>query len=153
MPFELCNAPATFQRLMNVAMAALDPEVCLVYMDDIIVHSRDFDSHLDRLERLFERLVQAGLKLKVSKCRLLQREVAFLGHRVNVAGLSTDPAKVEAIRVWPTPAFLRHVPAFFGLCSYYRKFVPEYSEIAAPLHSMTRKNRRFVWDEACQESF
>ena len=134
-------------------MAGLDPEVCLVYVDDVNVHSRVFDSNLDRLERLFERLVQAGLKLKVSKCTLLQREVAFLEHRVNAEGLSTDPAKVEAIREWPTPACLRDVRAFLGLCSYYRKFISEFSEVAAPLHSLTRKNRRFLWDEACQESF
>ena len=92
MPLGLCNAPATFQRLMDVAMERLDPEVCLVYLNDIIVHSRDLDSNLDRLERLFEQLSRAGLKLKVSKCRMLQREVAFLGHPVNAEGLSTDPA-------------------------------------------------------------
>ena len=153
MPFGLCNAPATFQRLMNIAMAGLDPEVWLVYRDDIIVHSPDLDSHLQRLERLFERLSLAGLKLKVSKCRLLQREVAFLEHRVNAEGLSTDPAKVEAIREWPTPACWKDVRAFLGLCSYYRMFVSEFSENAAPLHSLTRKNRRFHWDEACQSAF
>ena len=136
---------------MNVAMAGLDPEVCLVYLNDIIVHSRDLDSHLVLLKRLFERLSRAGLKLKISKCRLLQREVAFLGHRVNAEGLSTDPVEVEAIREWPT--CLRDVRAFLGLCSYYRKFVPEFSETAAPLHLLTRKNRRFLWDEACQDSF
>ena len=153
MPFGLCNAPTTFQRLMNVALAGLDPEVCLGYLDDSIVHSRDLGSHLDRLERLFERLTRAGMKLKVSKCRLLQREVAFLGHRVSTEGLSTDPAKVEAIREWPVPACLRDVRAFFGLCSYYRKFVPKFSEIAVPLHALSRKNRRFLGDDACQRAF
>ena len=89
MPFGLYNAPATFQRLMNVAMAELDPKICLVYLDDTIIHSWDLGSHFERLKRLFERLSRAGLKLKVSKCRLLQREVAFLGHRVNAERLST----------------------------------------------------------------
>ena len=107
LPFGLCNAPATFQRVMNVARAGLNPEVCVIYLDDIIVHSPDLDSHLERLERLFELLSLAGLKLKVSKYRLLQREVAFLGHRVNAQGLFTDPAKLEAIREWPMPAFLK----------------------------------------------
>ena len=127
MPFGLCNAPATFQRLMNVAMAGLDPEICLVYLDDIIVHS-----HLVRLERVFERLSRNGLKLKVYKYRLLQREVAFLGHRVNTEGLSTDPEKVEAIRGWPTPGCLREVRAFLGLCSYYRKFGRDRSATPSP---------------------
>ena len=137
MPFGLCNAPPTFQRLMNVAMSGFDPEICLVYLDDIIVHSWDLGSHLDRLERLFERLTRAGLKLKISKCRLLQQEVVFLGHRVNAEGLFTDPEKVEAIRGWPTPVCLREVRAFLDLCSYYRKFVPQFAEIAAPLHTLT----------------
>ena len=79
-------------------MAGLDPEVCLVYLDDIIVHSRNLGSHLERLERLFARLSLAGLKLKVSKRRLLQRAIAFLGHRVNAEGLSMNPVTIEAIR-------------------------------------------------------
>ena len=120
--------------------------VCLVYLDDIIVHSRNFDFHLDRLSR-------ALLKLQVSKCRLLQQEAAFVGHRLKAKGLSTNPAKVEAVREWPILACLRGVRAFFGLCSKYRNFVPEFSEIAALLHSLTVKNGRFQWDEVCQESF
>ena len=93
------------------------------------------------------------MKLNVSKCRLFQREVAFLEHRVNAEGLSTDPEKVEAIRGWPTPVCLREVRVFLGMYSYYRKFVPKFAEIAAPLHTLNRKNRRFLGEEACQESF
>ena len=97
------------------------------------------------MEWLFEQLGRAALKL--------QRDVAFLGHRANAEELFTDPAKVEAIREWSTPPCVRDFRAFPSLCSYNRKFVPEFSEIAAPLHSLTRKNRRFLWDEVCQESF
>ena len=79
MPFGLCNAPATFQQLMNVALAGLDPEVCLMYLDDIIVHSVDLESHLVLFEILLMRLMAADLKLKVSKCQLFQRKVAFPG--------------------------------------------------------------------------
>ena len=109
----------------------------------IIAHSLDLESHLVRLERLLRRLVAAGLKLKVSKCQLFQRELAFLGHRVNADGLSTDPMKVAAVADWPVPWCLRDVRSFLGLCSYYRKFVEGLSEIAAPLHALTRKNARF----------
>ena len=92
MPFAQCNAPETFQRLINVALAGLDPVVYLVYLDDIIVHSLDLGAHLERLTWFFERLRSTGLKLKVFKCRIMQREVVFLGHRVSSEGLSTDPA-------------------------------------------------------------
>ena len=153
MPFGLCNAPATFQRLMNVALAGLDPMVCLVYLDDIIVHSPDLRAHLERLIWLFERLLRTGLKLKVSKCKILQREVGFLGHRVSSEGLSTDPAKISAVQDWPVPCCIRDVRSFMGLCGYYRKFVADFSEIAAPLHALTKKNRRFQWDSACQAAF
>ena len=143
MPFGLCNAPATFQRLMNVALAGLDSQVCLVYLDDIIVHSVDLESHLVRLDRLLTRLVAAGLKLKVFKCQMFQREVAFLGHRVNADDLSTDPMKVAAVADWPVPCCLLDVRSFLGLCSYYRKFVEGFSEIAAHLHALTQKKARF----------
>ena len=153
MPFGLCNAPATFQRLMNVALAGLDPMVCLVYLDDIIVHSPALEAHLERLTWLFERLRSTGLMLKVFKCRIMQREVALLGHRVSSEGLSTDPAKISAIQDWPVPCCLRYVRSFMGLCGYYRKFVADFSEIAAPLHALTKKNRRFQWDSDCQTAF
>ena len=153
MPFGLCNAPATFQRLMNVAMAGLDPLVCLVYLDDIIVHSTNLHDHVDRLRLLFDRLLETGLKLKVGKCRLLRTEVGFLGHRVSAGGLAPDPGKIEAVRGWPTPRCLRETRAFLGLCSYYRKFLGGFAHIAAPLHALTKKNKPFVWDTACQDAF
>ena len=115
MPFGLCNVPPTFQRLMNVALAGLDPEICLVYLDDIVVHLADVESHLDRLEKLLEILIEAGLMLKVSKCRLFQREVAFLGYRVVADGLSTDPEKITAVVDWPVPCCLRNVRSFLNV--------------------------------------
>ena len=95
---------------------------------------------------MFERLRGNGLKLKVSKCSIMQREVAFLGHRVSSEDLSTDPPKISAVQDWPVPCCVRDVRSFMGLCGYYRKFVADFSEIAAPLHALTKKNRRFQWD-------
>ena len=103
MPFGLCNAPATFQRLMDVTTMGLNLKICLVYLDDIIVFSRDVQSHLERLELLFRRLQGAKLKLKPSKCHLLQKSVSFLGYIVSDQGVSTDLKKIEAVRNWPTP--------------------------------------------------
>lgn len=153
MPFGLCNAPATFQRLMDTVLTSLNFEICLAYLDDIILFSHDLDSHLDRLQRLFERLREANLKLKPSKCQILQRQVKFLGFTVGRNGVSTDPDKVEAIRSWPTPQNLRQSRAFVGLCQYYRRFVPNFSEISAPLHALTKKGARFHWSHECQNAF
>ena len=153
MPFGLCNAPATFQRLMDTVLSGLNYEVCLAYLDDIIVFSHDLDTHLQRLELLFTRLREAHLKLKPSKCQVLQKQVSFLGFNVSSQGVSTDPAKIAAIRDWPTPKNLRQSRAFVGLCQYYRRFVSGFSEIAAPLHALTKKGARFEWTNECQQAF
>ena len=152
MPIGLCNAQLPFKDLSMLRSQVWIPS-CLGYLDVIIVHSRDIGLHLARLRELFERLQGAGLKLKISKCRLLQREVVFLGHRVSAEGLSMDPGKIGAIREWPMPRCLREARSFLGLCSYYRKFVPDFSEIAAPLHALTRKNVRYLWSLDCQKAF
>ena len=153
MPFGLCNAPATFQRLMDTVLVGLNFEICLAYLDDIIVFSHDIQGHLERLEILFQRLREAHLKLKPSKCRILQRRVTFLGYTVSQAGVGTDPDKICAVRDWPIPQNLRQCRAFVGLCQYYRRFVPNFSGIAAPLHALTKKGARFIWSEECQAAF
>ena len=104
MPFGLTNAPATFMRLMSMALRGLEWERCLVYLDDVIVFGTSFDHCLSNLEQVFTRLDDAGLKLKPSKCSLFQEEVAFLGHRVGRKGISCDPAKIANVQDWPNPA-------------------------------------------------
>jgi len=153
MPFGLCNAPATFQRLMDTVLSGLNLEICLAYLDDIIVFSTDLESHLTRLTQLFEKLREANLKLKPSKCCLLQKKVAFLGYVISQKGVETDPGKIEAIANWPVPTNLRQSRAFVGLCQYYRRFVPNFSEIAKPLHELTKKGVRFHWSDECQQAF
>jgi len=127
MPFGLCNAPATFQRLMDMVMLGLNFETCLIYLDDIIVFSQYLTTHLQRLEALFSRLRTANLKLKPSKCALLQIEVSFLGFTISSEGVGTNPDKISAVTDWPTPQDLRQSRAFIGLCQYYRRFVPNFS--------------------------
>jgi len=153
MPFGLCNAGATFQRLMDVVLSGLNLEICLVYLDDIVVYSKTIEEHLERLEAVLSRLCQAGLKLKPEKCKFFQRSVVFLGHVISHRGIGTDPAKVQAVAEWPTPTNVRQVSAFIGLASYYRRFVRDFASIAAPLHALMKKNQRFVWGEKEQESF
>ena len=153
MPFGLTNAPATFQRLMDTVLMGLNFDICLAYLDDIILYSKDISSHLDRLKQLFQRLREANLKLKPSKCVLMQKRVAFLGYTVSGEGISTDASKIEAVRDWPTPANLKQCRSFIGLCQYYRRFVPKFSEIAAPLYALTKKGVPFVWTPQCQAAF
>jgi len=111
------------------------------------------DEYLQRLTAVLTRLRDNGLKLKPSKCRLLQKHVAFLGHIASEDGVSTDPEKVRAITDWPTPENLREVRSFVGLCCYYRRFVEGFAKISAPVHAMTKKRETFRWTPECQEAF
>jgi len=136
-PFGLCNAGLTFQRVMDMALIGLNFNMCLVYLDDIIVYSKTVEEHLVRLKKLFDRLRIANLKLKPSKCHLLRSDIKFLGHVVSAEGVSTDPSKIEAVRDWPVPEDVHEVRSFLGLTSYYRRFVPTFAKIASPLHALT----------------
>jgi hypothetical protein len=153
MPFGLCNAPSTFQRLMEYVLAGLQWSTCLIYLDDIIIYGRDFGEHMARLREVFTRLRAAGLKLKPRKCHFLRKEVEYLGHVISEDGVSTNPAKVERIVNWPTPKNVRELRSFLGLASYYRRFIKDFATIAAPLHRLTEKNKPFYWNEPCEEAF
>jgi hypothetical protein len=153
MPFGLCNAPANFQRLMDLVLAGLQWSSCLVYLDDIIIVGRTFEEHLQNLQAVLIRLREAGLKLKPQKCALCLPQVEFLGHVVSAQGVSTDPRKTEKVRNWPTPTNRREVQQFLGLASYYRRFVQDFAKIAKPLHRLTEKTSKFEWTSECQAAF
>jgi len=147
LPFGLCNAPATFERLMDSVLAGLRWETLLVYLDDVIVFGSTIEESLARLAAVFERFRGAGLKVKPSKCALLQKEVKYLGHVVSEAGIHTDPDKIDAVRDWPIPSTQTQVRSFLGLASYYRRFIQDFAHVAAPLHRLTEKSARFQWSE------
>jgi len=153
MPFGLCNAGATFQRLMDVVMSGLHLDMCLVYLDDIIAFSSTVDEHIERLVTVMERLRTAGLKLKAEKCSFMRRSVSFLGHAISGEGIATDPEKTTAVAEWPVPASLKELRSFLGLASYYRRFVRNFADIAAPLYALTKKDQPFVWTAASQNAF
>lgn len=153
MPFGLCNAPATFERLMETTLAGLQWDICLIYLDDIIVYAKTFEEMNRNLSRVFEKLAAAGLKLKAKKCTLFAQSVEYLGHVVSEHGISTDPKKTEVIRKWPRPNNVTELRSFLGFCSYYRKFVPNFAVLAKPLHVLTQKGQGFLWSEECQEGF
>ena len=153
MPQGMCNSAATFQRLMNLVLAGLNYEICLVYIDDIIIFSRDLNEHLDRLEVVLQRLEEAGLKIRPDKCKMLQREVHFLGHVISGEGIRTSPSKTEVVATWPVPTKVTEVRSFIGLCSYYRRFIKDFAKTAKPLHALTGKYARFHWTSECQAAF
>lgn len=153
MTFGLCNAPATFERLVERLLHGLSYDICLVYLDKIIVHSKTFDEQIENLKLVFERLKDANLKLCPNKCQLCQTEVLFLGHTISENGICTDPNKIKAVKDWPTLKSTKEVRSFLGLTSYYRKFILHYADKARPLHKLTEKSVRFQWNDECQESF
>jgi len=123
MPFGLCNAPNTFQRCMELIFRGLQWQTLLIYLDDIIIFSSDIDEHLKRLEEVFCRLVDAGLKLKPSKCDLLKEEILYLGHVVGKDGIKPNPKTVQSIHNWKVPSTTKEVQQFVGLCNYYRQYI------------------------------
>ena len=128
--FGLANAPSQFARIMELMMSGLTYIVCLVYLDDILIFSKTFDEHLDRLAIVFDRLDCYVLKLKPSKCSLFQHKVSFLGHVVSGQGIECNPDKVASIATWPTSSSIAEVRTFCGLASYYCTFVCNFAAIA-----------------------
>ena len=153
MPFGLCNAPATFQRLMERVLSGLQWEIAVLYIDDIVVHGRSFEEHIERLRAVLKRLQAANLTLKTKKCCFLQQEVEFLGHIVSGTGISPNPQKVAAVANWCTPSKLKDLRSFLGLATYYRRFIKGFANIARPLHALTEKGKQFVWSTDCEEAF
>ena len=153
MPFGLCNAPATFQRLMDLVLAGLVGASCLVYLDDIIVLGKDFRDHLQNIQSVLQRLREAGLKLRPPKCSFFRKKVRYLGHTVTREGVAVDPDKVAKVMNWPTPTSAREVQQFLGLANYYRRFIQNFATKARPLHHLTEKSVHFKWTSECQEAF
>ncbi|BHF81940.1 hypothetical protein SprV_0802507500 [Sparganum proliferum] len=153
LPFGLCNAAATFQRLMYRVLRHLIPYKCLVYLDDIIVFGRSTEEHNSNLREVLEALQEAGLTLNPTKCLFLRSEVQFLGHLISPGRISPLPDRVKHIRTWPTPTNQTELRSFLGLASYYRRFIRNFAQIAAPLHKLTEKGRPYTWSADCDTAF
>ncbi len=152
MPFGLTNAPSTFQSLMNHIFRPHLRKFILVFFDDILVFSSDFDTHLLHLETTLSILCEHKLFAKKSKCCFGCKEVEYLGHIVSEHGVKADPGKIQAMLDWPFPTTVKSLRGFLGLTGYYRKFIRAYGSIAAPLTEMLRKNA-FKWTVGAEKAF
>lgn len=165
MPFGLCNAPSTFQRLMQRMFGDQQGQSLLLYLDDIVIYSSSVEQHLQRLEMVLGRLQKEGLKAKLEKCAFFQQEVGYLGHVISSQGVSTDPKKIEAVANWRRPSQVSELRSFLGFASYYRRFVNGFAKLAGPLHQLVAelagtKPRKgsgqalgAAWTPQCEESF
>ena len=153
MAMGLTNASFTFQKMMQLVLSGLQWNICMVYLDDVIVFSKSFQKHLDNLRLVFDRFRKEGLKLKPKKCHFCKPEVLYLGHIVGKNGIRPNPEKVSCISNYPVPTNCSEVRSFVALCSYYRRFIKDFASKASPLHALLKKGVQFKWTEKCQLAF
>ncbi|KAG8489174.1 hypothetical protein CXB51_017220 [Gossypium anomalum] len=153
MPFRLTNTPAVFMDLMNRIFRQYLDRFVVVFIDDILVYSRDEIEHAEHLKLVLQILLDKQLYAKFSKCEFWLREVSFLGHVVSASGIRVDPSKISAILDWKPPRNVTEVWSFLGLAGYYRRFVKGFSMIASPMTKLLQKDVKFEWSGKCQKSF
>ena len=153
MPFGLTNAPSTFMRLMNHILREFIGKFVVVYFDDILIYSTSLDLHIDHLKSVLTVLREEQLYANLEKCIFCTNHVVFLGFVVSSKGVQVDEEKVRAIQEWPTPKSVTEVRSFHGLASFYRRFVKDFSTLAAPLNEVLKKNVGFKWGEKQEEAF
>ena len=153
MPFGLMNSPITFQAMMSHVLRGLNWKFVLVYVDDILIFSRNFEDHLSHLSQVFERLHHAKLKLHPDKCKFAVKDIKFLGHIISREGVKVDPSKTKSVSEFPTPKNVKQVRSFLGMANYYRRFIKDHSKIISPLNALCRKGTTFKWSTQCQHAF
>jgi hypothetical protein len=153
MPFGLKSGPAVFQRLMDKVLGRFKWQIALVYIDDIIIYSNDFDKHVKDFDTVLSLVAKSGLTLSLKKCHLAYQSITALGHTISNLGIGTADSTVQAVKSFPQPKNLKELQRFLGLCVYYRRFVKDFSKIAQPLYKLTKKDVPYVWDASCEDTF
>ena len=153
MPFGLTNAPATFQHLMNDVFREWLDDFVVIYLDDILIYSRNEEDHTEHVCKVLQRLLDNGLYAKLEKCEFDRERIDFLGFTISPKGLEMDQSKVESIQEWKTPASVHDIQVFLGFANFYRRFVNGYSKVISPLTKLLCKGVKFDWSIDCQEAF
>ncbi|GJY00858.1 reverse transcriptase domain-containing protein [Tanacetum coccineum] len=153
MPFGLTNAPAVFMDLMNRVCKPYLDKFVIVFIDDILIYSRNKEEHANHLRIILELLKEEKLYAKFSKCDFWISIVQFLGHVIDSQGIHVDPAKIEAVKNWASPTTPTEVRQFLGLAGYYRRFIKDFSKIAKSLTELTQKNKKYIWGEDQESAF
>ena len=145
MPFGLCNAPTTLMRVMNDLFRPFIDEFVLVYLGDMLIFSKSWNEHVCHLKKVFDVLKNGKLYVELSKCEFGKTSLVYLCHIVGHGQLKIDPSKVEGIVNWPKPTSVTEVHIFLGAVQYWRRFIANFSIIAAPLHKLTSVKQVFQW--------
>jgi hypothetical protein len=140
MPFGLCNAPATFQRMMNDILRDFFPKFVNVYLDDVCIYGRTLDEHMGHLPLVLQRFKEEGLKLRLKKCFFGIQEMDYLGYTMSACKISVSTKKVEAVADWPVPTTQRDVRSFVQFCNFYARFIHHFSDNTAPLTDLPQKS-------------
>jgi hypothetical protein len=154
-PFGLTGAPATFQRYINRQLRDILDVYCSAYVDDVLVYSDGtLEDHYEKVAEVLTRLQRAGLHADIRKCEFATKEIKYLGFIIKAGeGVKVDPEKVAAIREWEAPTTVRGVRQFVGFANFYREFIEDFSQIAAPLTALTKKGATFHWGPVEDEAF
>jgi hypothetical protein len=153
LPMGLKNSPGVFQRLMNLVLSGFMGHFSMIYIDDIIVYSKTAELHVEHIEKILDKLDEAGLRIKLSKCQIFRTSIKYLGYRVSQEGLMVEPAKLIAIDKYPRPKDVKGIQSFLGMIGYFRSFIVNFADVARPMYDLLKKGVKFEWTKEQQKSF
>ncbi|HEV7235587.1 MAG TPA: reverse transcriptase family protein, partial [Ktedonobacteraceae bacterium] len=153
MPFGLTNAPSTFQRFVNNTFMDFLDDFLTAFVDDLLIYSKNMKEHREHVQRVLQRLRDAGLQAAIHKCEFHVTRTKYLGFIVSTEGIEADPEKTAVVCDWKAPTTVRGVQSFLGFCNFYRRFIQDYSRVAKPLSNLTKGDIPFVWDASCKRAF
>lgn len=157
--FGLKTLPGFFQSLLNGILSRLQGLKCFVYIDDVVIFSKNLHDHAERIIEIFERFRESNIKLNPQKCNFMQREVKYLGHKCSTEGVKPDERIIEAIQQFPIPDTIKKLRSFLGLANYYRQFIPNFARKAGALYNLLKENnltnKKIIteWTTKCDEAF